>query len=49
LSQENERNGALEAGPATTYAHRFEFAPNQIAHLTGSIDYFHIQVKDEMA
>ena len=24
------------------------FAPSQIPHLTGSIDYFHIQVKDEI-
>jgi iron complex outermembrane recepter protein len=48
LSQETSGNPALKPEQADTYTVGLNFAPNQIAHLTGSIDYFHIQVKDEI-
>ena len=48
LSQETSGNPALKPEQADTYTIGLNFAPSQIAHLTGSIDYFHIQVKDEI-
>jgi iron complex outermembrane recepter protein len=48
LSQETSGNAALKPEQASTYTIGLNFAPSQIAHLTGSIDYFHIQVKDEI-
>jgi iron complex outermembrane receptor protein len=48
LSQETSGNTALKPEQADTYTLGLNFAPSQIAHLTGSIDYFHIRVKDEI-
>jgi iron complex outermembrane recepter protein len=48
LSQETSGNTALKPEQADTYTMGLNFAPSQIAHLTGSIDYFHIRVKDEI-
>ena len=48
LSQETSGNTALKPEQADTYTVGLNFAPSQIPHLTGSIDYFHIQVKDEI-
>jgi len=48
LSQETSGNTALKPEQADTYTVGLNFAPSQIAHLTGSIDYFHIRVKDEI-
>jgi outer membrane receptor protein involved in Fe transport len=48
LSQETSGNPDLKPEQADTYTVGLNFAPSQIAHLTGSIDYFHIQVKDEI-
>jgi iron complex outermembrane recepter protein len=48
LSQETSGNPNLKPEQADTYTVGLNFAPSQIAHLTGSIDYFHIQVKDEI-
>ena len=48
LSEETSGNTALKPEQASTYTMGLNFAPSQIAHLTGSIDYFHIQVKDEI-
>ena len=48
LSQETSGNPALKPEQADTYTLGLNFAPSQIAHLTGSIDYFHIRVKDEI-
>jgi iron complex outermembrane recepter protein len=48
LSQETSGNAALKPEQADTYTLGVNFAPGQIPHLTGSIDYYHIQVKDEV-
>jgi len=48
LSQETSGNPGLKPEQADTYTVGLNFAPSQIARLTGSIDYFHIQVKDEI-
>ncbi len=48
LSQETSGNAALKPEQGDTYTIGVNFAPSQIKHLTGSIDYFHIQVKDEV-
>jgi iron complex outermembrane receptor protein len=48
LSQETSGNTALKPEQADTYTVGLNFAPSQIPHLTGSVDYFHIRVKDEI-
>ncbi|HEY1314162.1 MAG TPA: TonB-dependent receptor, partial [Steroidobacteraceae bacterium] len=48
LSQETSGNSALKPEQADTYTLGVNFSPSQIPHLTGSIDYYHIQVKDEI-
>jgi iron complex outermembrane receptor protein len=48
LSQETSGNAALKPEQGDTYTLGVNFAPSQIAHLTGSIDYFHIRVKNEV-
>ena len=48
LSQETSGNAALKPEQADTYTFGVNFAPEQIPHLTGSVDYYHIQVKDEI-
>ena len=41
-------NPDLKPEQAETYTVGLNFAPQQIPHLTGSIDYFHIAVKGEI-
>lgn len=41
-------NAALKPEQGDTYTLGVNFAPSQIAHLSGSIDYFHIRVKNEV-
>ncbi|MGA2777526.1 MAG: TonB-dependent receptor [Steroidobacteraceae bacterium] len=48
LSQQTSGNPALKPEQGTTYTIGVNFAPSQIPHLTGSIDYYHIQIKDEI-
>jgi iron complex outermembrane recepter protein len=48
LSQQTSGNPNLRPEQADTYTVGLNFAPSQIPHLTGSIDYFHIQIKDEV-
>ncbi|HWY96636.1 MAG TPA: TonB-dependent receptor [Steroidobacteraceae bacterium] len=48
LSQETSGNAALKPEQADTYTIGVNFAPSQIPHLTGSIDYYHINIKDEV-
>ena len=48
LSEETSGNPNLKPEQADTYTVGVNFAPSQIPHLTGSIDYFHIQIKDEI-
>jgi len=48
LSQETSGNPALKPEQANTYTVGVNFAPSQVPHLSGSIDYYHIQVKDEI-
>lgn len=48
LSQQASGNVALKPEQGDTYTIGLNFAPRQIPHLTGSIDYFHIQVKNEV-
>jgi outer membrane receptor protein involved in Fe transport len=48
LSQQTSGNPNLKPEQADTYTVGLNFAPSQIRHLTGSIDYFHIQIKDEV-
>ncbi|HEX3397651.1 MAG TPA: TonB-dependent receptor [Steroidobacteraceae bacterium] len=48
LAQETSGNLALKPEQADTYTLGLNFAPGQIPHFTGSIDYFHIRVKDEI-
>jgi len=48
LSEQTSGNAALKPEQADTYTVGLNFAPSQIPHLTGSIDYFHIQIKNEV-
>jgi outer membrane receptor protein involved in Fe transport len=48
LSQETSGNAALKPERGDTYTLGVNFAPSQIPHLTGSIDYYHITIKDEV-
>jgi iron complex outermembrane recepter protein len=48
LSEETSGNPNLRPEQADTYTLGVNFAPSQIPHLTGSIDYYHIQIKDEI-
>jgi outer membrane receptor protein involved in Fe transport len=48
LSQQTSGNPNLKPEQADTYTVGLNFAPSQIPHLSGSIDYFHIQIKDEV-
>jgi iron complex outermembrane receptor protein len=48
LSQQASGNAALKPEQADTYTVGVNFAPSQIPHLTGSLDYYHIQIKDEV-
>jgi iron complex outermembrane recepter protein len=48
LSEQTSGNAELKPETADTYTVGVNFAPHQIAHLTGSVDYYHIQVKDEI-
>jgi iron complex outermembrane receptor protein len=48
LSQQTSGNPALKPEQADTYTIGLNFAPSQIPHLTGSIDYYHITIKDEV-
>ncbi len=46
LAQQTSGNIKLRPETAGTYTLGMNFAPPQIPHLTGSIDYYHINVKD---
>jgi outer membrane receptor protein involved in Fe transport len=48
LSEETSGNPNLKPEQADTYTIGVNFAPSRIPHLTGSIDYYHIQIKDEI-
>jgi iron complex outermembrane recepter protein len=48
LSQETRGNRALRPERADTYTFGLNFTPSQLPHFTGSIDYYHIRVKDEV-
>jgi outer membrane receptor protein involved in Fe transport len=48
LSEETSGNPHLKPEQADTYTLGVNIAPSQIPHLTGSIDYYHIQIKDEI-
>jgi iron complex outermembrane receptor protein len=48
LSEETSGNPNLKPEQADTYTVGVNFAPSRIPHLTGSIDYYHIQIKDEI-
>jgi iron complex outermembrane receptor protein len=48
LSEETSGNPNLKPEQADTYTLGVNFAPSQIPHLNGSIDYYHIQIKDEI-
>ena len=48
LSQETSGNPNLKPEQADTYTFGVNFAPRWIPHLTGSVDYYHIQIKDEI-
>jgi len=48
LSQETSGNAALKPEQADTYTVGVNFAPSQIPHLTGSIDYYHIMIRNEV-
>jgi iron complex outermembrane recepter protein len=48
LSEETSGNPNLKPEQADTYTVGVNVAPNRIPHLTGSIDYFHIRIKDEI-
>ena len=48
LSQETSGNTALKPEQADTYTLGVNFAPRQIPHLTGSVDYYHISVRNEI-
>ncbi len=46
ISQETSGNTALKPETAVTYTLGVNFAPSQIPNLRGSIDYYHIKVRD---
>jgi outer membrane receptor protein involved in Fe transport len=48
LSEETSGNPHLKPERADTYTFGVNFAPSRIPHLTGSIDYYHIKIKDEI-
>jgi iron complex outermembrane recepter protein len=48
LSQQTSGNAALKPEQADTYTIGVNFAPSQIPHLTGSLDYYHITIKHEV-
>jgi iron complex outermembrane recepter protein len=48
LSQLTGGNPALSPEQAETYTFGVNFAPSQVPGLTGSIDYFHISIRDEV-
>ncbi|HEY2464467.1 MAG TPA: TonB-dependent receptor [Steroidobacteraceae bacterium] len=48
LSELAGGNVNLKPEQAETYTVGLNFAPSQVPHLTGSIDYYHIAVKDEI-
>jgi len=48
LSQQTSGNSALKPEQAETYTIGINFAPSQLPHFTGSIDYYHILIKDEV-
>jgi iron complex outermembrane receptor protein len=48
LSEKTSGNPNLKPEQADTYTLGVNFAPSQIPRLTGSIDYYHIQIKDEI-
>jgi iron complex outermembrane recepter protein len=48
LSQQTSGNADLKPETADTYTIGVNFAPEQIPHFTGSIDYYHIKVQDEI-
>jgi iron complex outermembrane recepter protein len=48
LSQQTSGNAALKPETADTYTIGMNFAPSFLPHFTGSIDYYHISVKDEV-
>jgi iron complex outermembrane receptor protein len=48
LSQETNGNAALKPEQGDTYTIGVNFAPSQVRHLSGSIDYYHITVKNEV-
>jgi iron complex outermembrane recepter protein len=48
LSEETSGNPNLKPEQADTYTLGVNFAPRRIPHLTGSIDYYHIRIKDEI-
>jgi iron complex outermembrane receptor protein len=48
LSQQTSGNPALKPEQADTYTLGVNFAPSQLPHLTGSLDYYHINIKDEV-
>ncbi len=48
LSEETSGNPNLKPEQADTYTVGVNFAPSQIPHLTGSVDYYHIEIKDEI-
>jgi outer membrane receptor protein involved in Fe transport len=48
LSEETSGNPRLKPEQADTYTLGVNFAPSAIPHLSGSVDYYHIQIKDEI-
>jgi iron complex outermembrane recepter protein len=48
LSEETSGNPNLKPEQADTYTLGVNFAPSQIPHLTGSVDYYHIRITDEI-
>jgi outer membrane receptor protein involved in Fe transport len=48
LSQQTSGNSALKPEQAETYTVGVNFAPSQLPHFTGSLDYYHILIKDEV-
>ncbi len=48
LSEETSGNPNLKPEQADSYTLGVNFAPSQIPRLTGSVDYYHIQIKDEI-
>ena len=44
----DQRQCGIEAGKADTYTIGLNFAPSLLPRFTGSIDYYHISVKDEV-